>query len=89
MSLDVPDGMALTCQLCGYRPADNLTMGVLAAHFETEHDTADVRLDLVVICDRCDVVMPLQRTQGRKSYHDCPRCHRTRVITQSAMSDES
>lgn len=34
-TLDVPDGMALLCQACGWRPDGNLMVGVVKAHFET------------------------------------------------------
>lgn len=80
MNTDDPDGMALACKVCGFRPAGEVTMGVFAAHVETEHDTTELLLDLVVICDRCDVVMPHRRSEGNRHWHDCPQCRRTRVL---------
>lgn len=77
-------------------------MGVVNAHVETEHPeqvkadgvTPDVRLDMVVVCPRCDIEAPLTRTTDlpvRGGFithilyqHDCPRCHRTYRIKAKA-----
>jgi hypothetical protein len=77
--LDVPDGMALTCQLCGWRPGTGLHMGVVTAHFETEHDSDDVRLKLVVLCPRCDKPMTFVRSE-RRDIFACDPCRRIRTI---------
>ncbi len=78
--LDVPDGMALACRTCAWRPGDNLTIGVLAAHFEAEHDTSKVELDLIVLCPRCDKPMNLFATVGNEDHFTCDLCHRDRKI---------
>lgn len=80
-----PDGMALICQLCGWRPDEALTQGVVSAHFETEHDSTDVRLELVVLCPCCDKPMRYERSAEMRSgaardFFSCPTCHRTRTI---------
>lgn len=82
--LDVPDGMALTCKPCGLRLDDNAPMGVIAAHFELEHDGADIMLELVVICPRCDGVMAYEGSFGRVDRFQCEPCHRTRTLRRSA-----
>lgn len=79
------DGMALACRHCRHRFPDGVTVGVISAHFETEHDRSDVQLDLVVLCPRCDAEMALERQEpGRDTFH-CPPCHRTRVIKRQEV----
>ncbi len=82
--------LVLACQICRWRPPNDLEMNLVAAHFDMEpdHDPEDIKLELVMICDRCDLEMPLERTaprsDGRTScYHTCGRCHRTKVIVQA------
>jgi hypothetical protein len=82
----VPDGMALICQVCGWRPGIGQPMGLVAAHFETEpeHDADDVRLELVVLCPRCDKPMTYLRSEGRKDLFTCDPCRRIRTIRRTA-----
>ncbi|MCW2900134.1 MAG: hypothetical protein JWO67_2399, partial [Streptosporangiaceae bacterium] len=60
-------------------------VGVAAAHFETEHDTTDVKFELVVL-SRDDTVMVLERRDGNKLHYACPTCHRSRVVSQLERS---
>jgi hypothetical protein len=76
--------MTLICALCRWRPADGTPMGVVAAHFETEHDSTDGRLELVVLCLRCDKPMTYERSEGLQDFFSCLACHRTRVIGRTA-----
>lgn len=78
--LNVPDGMALACQTCGWRPPVDLVMGVVAAHFETEHDTTDVRLDLIVLCPHCDLSMPFVYSRNGVDHFSCDECLRSRRV---------
>lgn len=78
--LDTPDGMALICQTCHWRPDEGLSVGLLRAHFETEHGTEDVRMELVVLCPRCDKAMTFDRSFGNRDHFACQPCHRVRVI---------
>lgn len=85
----MPDGLVLVCTHCRWRPPGDLEMSLVEAHFDMEdgHDVEDIRLELVMICDRCDVEMPLERvvprpTGGTKNYHGCPQCHRTKTVVQ-------
>lgn len=76
------DGFGLACTHCRYLFPLDITTGVLAAHFETEHDTTDVKLELVVLCPRCNGAMELESTRGNLSSFACKPCHRTRVVKQ-------
>ena len=78
--LNVPDGFALQCQTCHYRPPENITIAVLAAHFETEHGTDKVDLDLVALCPRCDRAMRHDFTHGLVDHFVCDPCRRTREV---------
>ena len=82
--IDVPGGMALTCKPCGLRLDDNATMGVIATHFEIEHDGQEITLELVVICPRCDKPMAYEGSFGRIDRFQCEPCHRTRTIRRTA-----
>ena len=64
----------------------DITTGVMAAHFETEHDTTDVELELVVVC-RCDRTMIFERSVGNKDHFVCEACHRRRVLTRMDSPD--
>lgn len=77
------DDMALACKHCAYRFPIHITVGVMAAHFETEHDTTEVELELVVVCPRCDRVMAFEHSIGNKDHFACSSCHRVRVITRT------
>jgi hypothetical protein len=77
------DPFALACKHCGWRPPVDLQMGVAAAHFETEHDTADVAFDLVVVCDRGDRAMTYFATVGNEDHFHCEPCHRGRVVRRA------
>lgn len=76
------DPFRLACKHCGWRPPEDLEMGVAAAHFETEHNTTEVAFDLVVVCDRCDGVMPLFAILGEEHHFQCEPCKRGRIIRQ-------
>lgn len=77
---DTPDGMALICQTCRWRPREELTVGILAAHFDTEHGTEDIRMELVVLCPLCDQPMTFDRSWGNRDYFSCEGCQRSRVV---------
>ena len=78
--------MVLRCAACRWRPAADVTQGVVAAHFEVEHDTEDIRLELIAVCPRDDSELSLIRTQHRATHllhiYDCPQCYRTYRIRQ-------
>lgn len=80
------DPFRLACKFCGWRPATDLTMGVAAQHFETEHDVTEPAFELIVVCDRCDGQMDLFATldQGNhfEHHYECTPCHRGRRLKQ-------
>lgn len=87
----MPDVLVLVCQHCRWRPPNDLQMALVEAHFDMEpgHDPTDIKLDMVAWCHRCNLEMPLDRTEhlhdGRTRYHhSCPRCHRRDTVTQEA-----
>lgn len=87
--MDLPadsDGMALACRHCGFRPDLDLTQGVVAAHFETEHNTTKIHLDLIVVCPRDDTSMVFERRVGNRDVFGCPTCYRTRRIIRTERS---
>lgn len=83
--------LVLVCKLCRWRPPNDLEMNLVQAHFDLEpdHNPEDIQLELVAWCHRCDLEMPLDRTETLRSgrlrhHHSCPRCRRSEVITQEA-----
>jgi len=80
VTIDVPDGMVLACRACGWRPAEDLPIGMIQAHMQTEHGTDEVVLDLAVICPRCDTAMNLEAERRDKDFFRCDSCHRVRLI---------
>lgn len=83
-TLDVPDGMALACRTCGWRPAEDLPIGLIQAHMQAEHGTDEVVLDLVVICPQGGNTMAFERTEGDRDIFVCLKCHRVRKIRRSS-----
>lgn len=87
MAID-KDGFGLACTHCSYVFPNEISAGVMAAHFEAEHGVTDVRVELVVLCFRCETPMKLERTEpvaaGRLHYYICETCQRTRRVTQEA-----
>lgn len=67
---DVPDGFALLCMTCRWRPDPDLTQGLLAAHF-------------VAICPRCDQPMRHDFSHGLNDHFACDQCHRSRVVRRT------
>lgn len=86
------DGFGLACPECKHIFSMKITMGVVAAHMEVEHNITEVKLDLVVLCLRCDGIMPLERTEhtksGPKHHHYCDRCKRSRIVNQRDMDEQ-
>ncbi len=85
------DALRLACQICRWRPPNDLDMALVQAHFDLEpdHDPNDIRMELVAVCDRCDLEMFFSATlpaPGGRQRHEfeCPACHRTTRITQEA-----
>lgn len=82
-------GLVLACKVCRWRPPNDLEMNLVRMHFDLEpdHDPENVTLELVCVCARCDLEMPLEsRTasaSGRvRDTFACSRCHRTKTISR-------
>lgn len=83
---------ALVCAWCDWRPGSDLPAGLVVAHQETEHpadlaehrETTDsgAKLNLVVVCSRCNAVMAHLATVGDKEYYTCEPCRRGKTITR-------
>jgi len=81
--------MVLLCKVCRWRLPGDQTMGVVAAHFETEpeHDPEDVKLEMVGWCPRCDRELTLDRIEEglmRTIHYVCPQCHGSGFVFQRA-----
>lgn len=68
--------MALACQQCGERCSDDAVLEAWLLHMQVEHDTDEVKLDLVAVC-RCGATMvwdELGSRGGKNVYYDCRAC---------------
>jgi len=79
------DLLVLVCAIptCRWRPPADMEVSLLEAHFDLEegHDPANIHLELVAWCRRCNVEMNLDRSEhlhdGRVRHHySCRACHR-------------
>ena len=74
----VPAGFALKCHACDWLPDPAITMGVVKAHYETQHGSDAVALELVVLCPRHRAPMTPAGRHGDHDLFECaqPRCFR-------------
>lgn len=93
MTTRQPELLVLRCNAapdrCRWRPPGDLTMELVAAHFDMEegHDPNNIRLELVGWCHHCDVEMDVFRRQdlgqgAQRHYYQCQLCRRTRWVDQ-------
>lgn len=80
--------MRLQCQPCGWRPPEDATMEAVQLHFQVEHDTDKVTLDLVALCS-CGAAMTVTNTRPAgpgqvKDYLSCAACGNTGHLTRGA-----
>lgn len=86
--MTAPDHVRLACRTCRWVPDPALPMGLIEAHVSAEHPeqvksdgSPDVHLDMVVVCTRCQQVVPRTKRTDRGDHwdlrYDCERCHRT------------
>lgn len=75
--------MRLQCKPCGWRPPDDATMEAVQLHFQVEHDTDAVTLDLVAVC-ACGAAMTHVRSAptggGVKDHMACGACGNTGFV---------
>lgn len=85
------DDFGLACPNCKQIFPGSITLGVVAAHMEVEHNETEVKLDMVVLCPRCHGIMPLERTEhtrsGLRHHHYCGKCKRSKTVNQSKMNE--
>lgn len=76
---DLSGCLILRCHFCDYRPWANAQMSAVQKHFDEKHAGEVLKLDLVVICQQCDVMMDIVRTdhisrRQEKDIFHCPQC---------------
>lgn len=77
------DDWGLTCIHCQFVFPIDITVGVMAAHFDAEHQADKVHVELVPLCPRCNKPMTFERELGPvRHLWGCDPCHRSRVVRQ-------
>ena len=75
--------MSLQCEHCKWLPPDGATMEAVQLHMQVEHDTDEVKLNLVAVCT-CAAVMEHTESRptggGFKDYMLCPACGNTGYV---------
>jgi hypothetical protein len=76
--------MALECKHCAHRWPDTSVVEAMLLHFQVEHDTDKVVVDLVAVCD-CGATMTFTHTERESSTRDrdhfrCSACGRRGAI---------
>ena len=67
--------LRLECKLCGWVPPEDMQMAVVQAHFDMDHDTGNVALNLAPACT-CGTTMAHTHSSSasgsKKDYWRCP-----------------
>jgi len=75
--------MRLQCHACGWIPPENMTIRDAQLHFQVEHDTDEIKFDLVAAC-ACGEAMTVTDSRptggGIKDYLTCGVCGNTGYI---------
>lgn len=83
---------ALECEHCRERFPPDMVMEAVKIHFEVEHDTDDLKLVLVPVC-QCGTAFALTRSEwrpgGEREFYDCPSCHRNGFVDRRDPSPKS
>lgn len=84
---NVNSSLRLQCKDCDWRPPEDMTMEGVQLHFQVEHDTDQVTLDLLPVCS-CGTAMEHVRTAptggGFKDYFECKACGNTGFVKRDA-----
>jgi hypothetical protein len=80
--------LRLQCKHCGWVPPEDMTMGHAQLHFQVDHDTDEVKFDLVPVC-ACGEAMEVAEsrpwpTGGVKDYLKCGVCGNTGYLRRDA-----
>jgi hypothetical protein len=82
--------LRLQCHYCGWPLPDDMTMEGAQLHFQVDHDTDEVKLDLVPAC-RCSEAMTHteSHTAGKQitDFFRCGVCSSTGYTTRKAEAD--
>lgn len=76
---------ALLCPDCRFPFPEDITMGVVKAHMSTEHNASDdsqIRLELTPLCTGDRQPMTLVGKTGERTFWQCGKCRRSRIIRQ-------
>lgn len=83
------DRLRLICPLCQWIPPSAAVMEAVELHFQVEHDTRKVRLELIPVCT-CGATMTFVNAaesapgSGRfKDYHHCSSCGNTGFVVRT------
>jgi hypothetical protein len=72
--------LRLQCKHCGWPPPEGAPLEAVLLHMQVDHDTSDVKMDLVAVCT-CGAAMTYTATGptggGFKDYMTCPACGNT------------
>lgn len=87
----IEPALELECHICRWRPPPNAVMEAVLLHFQVEHDTDDVKLDLAVICN-CEATMAFTFSEPGKGtevqdHFRCPKCLNTTVVKRDPTKE--
>lgn len=86
---NIARSLTLQCKDCGWRPPEDATMEAVQLHFQVEHDTDKVTLDLVAVC-ACGATMGHAASRptggGFKDYFRCPADGNTGFVIRKDQS---
>lgn len=82
--------MRLQCKPCGWVPPDDMPMEGAQLHFQVEHDSDEVKFDLVA-ARSCGAAMEHTETRptggGFKDYMRCPACGNTGYVRRDEVTN--
>ena len=79
--------LRLQCHTCGWVPPEDTTMEAVQLHFQVDHDSSDVKLDLVPACRCGEAMTPTQSHTVRgqtTDFYRCGVCSNTGYVTRKA-----
>lgn len=95
MGVTMPDlitpRMALACHECGHRPDPESVMESFQLHYQVEHDSDELHMDLIAVCD-CGATM--RHVENRPTgggwwvYYHCEACGTDGRIKQNEEPGE-
>lgn len=79
--------LRLQCSACEWVPTKDMRVDHARLHFQVEHDTDQVTLEMVPVCT-CGAVMEHTESRptggGFKDYVKCPACGNTGFVKRDA-----